>query len=99
MRCEIASGKGIEVEATEGMIRNRDLILKRQGTINELLIGRACGFVCTEYGWEELSGKSYKARDDGSGVGVVRTEEKGQTQDHQEVEFLNLVRPSSGLGS
>ena len=58
---EIASGKGIEMEAFEGMIRNLDFILKQQGTINELLLGRACGFVRTENGWKELNGNSYKA--------------------------------------
>lgn len=81
------------MEAIEGMIRNRDFILKQEGTINELLLGRACGFVGTEYGWKELNGKSYKAvsgieaRDDGSGVGAVRTEKKGQTQDQWKLNF------------
>lgn len=49
------------MEAFEGMIRKLDFILEQQETINELPLRKACGFVCTVNGWEELIGNSYKA--------------------------------------
>lgn len=40
------------MEAFEGVIWNLDFILE-QDTIVELLLGKACGFVCTENEWRK----------------------------------------------
>lgn len=58
---KILRGEGVEKEAFEDMIRNLDFILEQQKTINELPLGRAYGFVCTENGWKGLNRNSYKA--------------------------------------